>query len=473
MTTNEAEGSVPTWVVHVDGSSTSHGSGAGVLLEILKVGARSLVVHSDSQLVVNQLNGTYEAKEEKMNQYVTRVNELLALLESYEIKQVPRAKNEVEDRLAKIASSWTNIYNRTITFLTISKEEAEKAGCNIFCVEGEEPSWKEEIVNYLMRDDLSQDPAAARKLRIRAARFTIIDGELYKRGYSQPFLKCLTPSKADYVLCEIHERICGNHLGGIALAAKTLRQGYLWPTMRKDAMKLWGMDLVGPFPPAMRQRKFLIVVVDYFTKWVEAEPLAKISEKDVIGFLWKNVVCRFGIPRALISDNGAQFSGAKLKEWCQGLSIKQLFTSVGNPQANGQTEVTNQTILQHLKTRLGNAKRNWVEELPSALWAYRTTPRTSIGESPFNLAYGVEAIAPAEIGETSLRVKQYKQLENDQALRASLDLIDELRDETSVRVERYRARMAKVYNDRVNPRSFQVGYLVMRKSDVLRYSRKT
>ncbi|XP_073067186.1 uncharacterized protein [Primulina eburnea] len=214
MTTKEAECSIPTWVVHVDGSSTSHGSRARVLLEspqgdklmysikfqfptsnneaeykavvagiklALSAGARSLVVHNDSQLIVNQLNGTYEAKEEKMNQYVTRVNELLALLESYEIKQVPRANNEVAKHLAKIASSWTNIDNRTITFLTISKEEAEKAGCNIFCVEGEEPSWKEEIVNYLMHDDLPRDPVATHKLTIRAARFTIIDGELYKR----------------------------------------------------------------------------------------------------------------------------------------------------------------------------------------------------------------------------------------------------------------------------------------------------
>ncbi|XP_075499277.1 uncharacterized protein LOC142537665 [Primulina tabacum] len=208
-----------------------------------------------------------------MNQYVTLVNEFITLRESYEIKQVPRAKNEMAERLAKIASSWTNIDNRTITFLTISKEEAEKAGCNIFCVEGEEPSWKEEIVNYLMRDDLPQDPAAARKLRIRAARFTIIDGEIYKRGYSQPFLKCLTPSKADYVLRDIHEGICGKHLGGKALAAKTLRQV--------------GNRSGGTFPPATGQRKFLVVAVDYFTKWIDAELLSRISEKDVIGFLWK------------------------------------------------------------------------------------------------------------------------------------------------------------------------------------------
>ncbi|XP_073045996.1 uncharacterized protein [Primulina eburnea] len=244
MTTNEAECSIKTWVVHVDGSSTSHGSGSGVLLEspqgyklmysikcklptsnneaeykalvagiklALSAGARSLVVHSDSQLVLNQLNGTYEAKEEKMNQYVTQVNELLALLESYEKKQVPRENNEVADRLAKIASSWTNIDNRTITFLTISKEEAEKLGCNIFCVDGEEPSWKEEIVNYLMRDDLPRDPGAAHKLRIRAARFTVIEGELYKRCYSQWGISGVDLAKITPISIT-NPRHCYNHL---------------------------------------------------------------------------------------------------------------------------------------------------------------------------------------------------------------------------------------------------------------------
>ncbi|KAL0352497.1 UNVERIFIED_CONTAM: hypothetical protein Scaly_1638400 [Sesamum calycinum] len=150
-----------------------------------------------------------------------------------------------------------------------------------------------------------------------------------------------------------------NHLGGKALAGKSLRQGFYWPTMLGDAH--------------------------------EKLKLAKISEKEVIKFLWRNIVCRFGIPRAIISDNGTQFSGNKLKEWCKGLAIKQFFTSVSNPQANGQTEVTNRTILQHLKTRLGTAKGAWVDELPSVLWAYRTTPRTTTGETPFSLSYGTDA----------------------------------------------------------------------------------
>ncbi|KAI3446714.1 hypothetical protein Pfo_003379 [Paulownia fortunei] len=501
MTTDETSKSLSAWTLYVDGSSTSTGSGAGIVIEspqgdkfeyalkfefltsnneaeyeallaglklAFAAGARKLAIYSDSQLVVNQVRGEYEARDEKMIKYLSLTHDMLAKLEEYEIKRIPRADNTIADQLAKLASSMASINTRKITFLS-----------------SKEPSWKDNIIQYLTTGELPDNPVDAQKLKTRAARFLIIDGELYKRGFSQPYLKCLTPTKANYVLREIHEGICGNHLGGKSLAAKALRQGYFWPTIQNDARELvmrcracqehaniqhrpaaplhpiespypfaqWGMDIVGPFPPATGQRNFLIVTVDYFTKWVEAEPLARITEKEVIKFLWKNVICRFGIPRALISDNGTQFTGAKIREWCQGLSIKQFFTSVGNPQANGQTEVTNRIILQHLKTRLGSAKGGWVDELPSILWAYRTTPR---------------AIAPAEIGEPSWRMTNYAPQHNDIALRVNLDLIEELREKAASRSEMYKARMARAYNMKVHSRSFQVGDLVLRKAEVSR-----
>ncbi|KAL0378510.1 UNVERIFIED_CONTAM: hypothetical protein Sradi_3156500 [Sesamum radiatum] len=114
----------------------------------------------------------------------------------------------------------------------------------------------------------------------------------------------------------------------------------------------WGIDIVGPFPLAAGQRKFLLVAVDYFTKWVEAEPLARITEGEVMKFIWKNIICRFGIPREIISDNGRQFQGRKIQELCQGLRIKQRFTTVAHPQANGQVEVTNRILVQGIKRRL-------------------------------------------------------------------------------------------------------------------------
>ncbi|KAL0400407.1 UNVERIFIED_CONTAM: hypothetical protein Sradi_2384000 [Sesamum radiatum] len=122
------------------------------------------------------------------------------------------------------------------------------------------------------------------------------------------------------------------------------------------------MDIVGPFPLAPEQRKFILVAIDYFTKWVEAEPLVRITEGEVMKFIWKNIIFRFGLPRELISDNGRQFQGRRIQYWCVGLHIKQRFTSVSHPQANRQVEVTNRILVQAIKKKLDKVGGDWAEE---------------------------------------------------------------------------------------------------------------
>ncbi|KAL2235265.1 UNVERIFIED_CONTAM: hypothetical protein Sindi_1258700 [Sesamum indicum] len=213
----------------------------------------------------------------------------------------------------------------------------------------------------------------------------------------------------------------------------------------------WGIDIVGPFPPAQGQKKFLIVAVEYFSKWVEAEAVEKISKKEVINFIWKNIICQFGIPRVLISDNETQFQGKGIVEWCKELKVQQHFTTVGNLQANGQTEVTNRTILQHLKTRLGS-KGSWVEELQGVLWAYRMTPWGVTGEAPFCLVYGTEVIIPVEIGEKSQWVMAYDPMTNAEERGFDLITIEEKRDVAYARILHHKGMMMKGYNRRVRPR---------------------
>ena len=120
----------------------------------------------------------------------------------------------------------------------------------------------------------------------------------------------------------------------------------------------WGLDIMGPLPIGRRQLKFLIVGIDYFTKWVEAEPFATITEKNI---------CRFGIPRVFISDNGRQFDNSPFKEFCEELGIHNHYSSPGHPQANRQVEVINRSLLKMIKTRLEGAKGLWPEELPNIL----------------------------------------------------------------------------------------------------------
>ena len=132
-------------------------------------------------------------------------------------------------------------------------------------------------------------------------------------------------------------------------------------------------------------------------------------------------------------------------------------------QANGQVEVTNQSLLKIIKTWLEGAKGNWPDELPSILWAYWTTARTPIGETPFRLAYGSDIIIPAKVGLTSYRVKNYAEEKNEEVIRLQLDLVDEIRATVEQRLVLYQNLMAKHYNSNVKHKDFQVGDLVLRK----------
>ena len=107
--------------------------------------------------------------------------------------------------------------------------------------------------------------------------------------------------------------------------------------------------------------KFLIIGIDYFTKWVEAEALATITKKDVRSFVWRYIICRYGIPRVLVSDNGKQFDNDSFQDFYSQLGIKNHYSSLAYPQANGQVKVTNQSLLKIIKTRLKEAKGIWPE----------------------------------------------------------------------------------------------------------------
>ena len=180
-------------------------------------------------------------------------------------------------------------------------------------------------------------------------------------------------------------------------------------------------------------------------------------------FCLENIICMFGIPLTIISDNGRQFDSQSFKDFCSGLGIKNQYSSPGHPQANGQTEVTNRTLLKIIKTKLDEAKGAWLDELPDVLWAYRTTARTPIGETPFRLTYGTKAVIPIEVGVASTRRITFSKKENDDKLRVNLDCLDEVRDKASSKMTKYQQKMAEYYNKRVKLRQLNIGDLVLRK----------
>jgi hypothetical protein len=205
------------------------------------------------------------------------------------------------------------------------------------------------------------------------------------------------------------------------------------------------------------------VATDYFTKWVEAEPLTHITDVDSKKFIWKNIITRFGIPRVLVSDNGTQFDSGLLKAFCEQYGIRNHFSMPTYPQGNGQAESSNKTLLDGIKKCLEKAKGRWVEELPSILWTYRTTTRSSTGETPFSLTYRVEAVIPLKIGLPTIRMEYYDLVTNETSLVTDLDLAEERRDSALIHLAAYQNGFRRMYEKRVNSRELAVGDLVLKK----------
>ncbi|GJT89561.1 reverse transcriptase domain-containing protein [Tanacetum coccineum] len=349
------------WTLFTDGSSYVDGSGAGLILTspegteftyalrfqftasnnkaeyealiaglwiVAQIGVRNVHVSVDSKLVANQVLGAYVAKEENMFKYLEK---LCAFIQT-----------------------------------DLGRNTKRK----VYTGEG---------------GDDHDDKKEASKLRIKARQYEFLEGILYRRSFLKLWLRCVGPLQANYVIREIHEGSCKMHAGPWSVVAKAMRLGYYWPTMHREARDMirtcndcqihrlvprnpqqpltpitapwlfykWGIEIAGPFPEGPGNVKFLIVAMDYFTKWIEVKAVATITGNQVKKFVWDNIVCRFGLPREIVSDNGKQFIDNPFKDWCEKLNITQRFTSVKHPHSNGLVERANRSLGKGIKARLG------------------------------------------------------------------------------------------------------------------------
>ena len=202
-------------------------------LDLAKVvGAGKVIVHCDSQVITSQINGEYEWRSERIKKYLEEVKNWI---DSLEVKfvQIPREENECADRLAKVASAEFMVPSKQVlSFVQISSLIYDKA--NVQEVNSEK-NWTTPLIAYLRTSILLDGKDAARKMKVQASRFVLIRDVLFKKGFSRPYLRCLSHDEADYVMSKVHEGICGNHLGARSLVHKLIRAGYYWPTMLKDA----------------------------------------------------------------------------------------------------------------------------------------------------------------------------------------------------------------------------------------------
>nr|GEX22406.1 reverse transcriptase domain-containing protein [Tanacetum cinerariifolium] len=285
------------------------------------------------------------------------------------------------------------------------------------------------IHEYLTKDILLEE-----KWKARA---TLTNGVLYKRSFLGPWLRCVRPLQPNYILREIHEGSCNMYAGPRSVVAKALRLGYYWPTMHADAMKLIRectssqLDL---FPEGPGKVKFLIVAIDYFTRWTEAKRVATTIGAQIKKFVWDNILCRFGFSGEIISDNEKQFRDNPFKDWCEKLCIRQCFASIKHPQANELVERANKSLGKGINS--------------------------SNGETPLSLTYGMEAVIPIEIGMPTLRTMEFDMIKNDEALEINLDLLEEKKEQAAIQEAKSKAVMEKYYNARVYNTSFKPRDLV-------------
>ncbi|XP_071688182.1 uncharacterized protein [Rutidosis leptorrhynchoides] len=387
------------WELHTDGASSEEGVGAGLVLtspegeehtyvlrfcfyafnneaeyEALlfgiriasEMGIKHLHAYVGSQIVAQQVNGGFEAKDISMKQYLQLVEKISKNFETLEVVQIPRNKNKKTDVLSKLATlTFDHLHKKVLVEVLKDKSVDEKVV--VATVEGREPCWITPYVKYLQDGTLPTDAMEARRIRVSAPFYVLENGILYRKSFSGPNLRCLTPHQAIDVVKEMHEGLCAQHSGYRTVVGRIMRQG-----------------------------------------------------------------------------------------------------SVAHPQANGQVEVTNKEIVAGIKARLGLSQTKWVDEVPYVLWAYRTTPKRSTGETPFSLVYGTEAVIPAEIRVPTQRILAFDTENNSSILCENLNLLEERRIMAAIRQANAKQKMAKYYNKRVRYVQFKEGDLVLRDNEASR-----
>jgi ribonuclease HI len=282
------------------------------LRKLKAMGIRRAILKTDSQVISGHVDKSSKARDLKLEKYLDAVQRLEASFEGFSVKNITRGENEHADLLAKSAAQWLPLPSE-VFFETIkapSIELMERAVLTISPVHSED--WRTEIISFLQGICLSDDEAYNKRMEARTRPYVIIEGELYKHGVYSPLLKCLSRNEGHELLKEIHAGLCGAHIGSMPLLGKVFRQGFYWPKAtdlvqkcencqkcvrdQKQPLSLtqliqptwplqrWGLDLLRPLPPAQGNLEYVVVAVEYFSKWIEAKSLATVTSAIVQKF---------------------------------------------------------------------------------------------------------------------------------------------------------------------------------------------
>nr|GEV91790.1 reverse transcriptase domain-containing protein [Tanacetum cinerariifolium] len=289
------------------------------------------------------------------------------------------------------------------------------------------------------------------------------DPYLFQICADQIIRRCVHGQKAFEILKACHEGPTGGHYGANLTAKK--RQGKI---SQKDEMPqytiqvceifdIWGIDFMGSFPSS-KGKKYILVVVNYLSKWVEAKALPTNDARVVVKFL-KSLFSRFGIPRAIISDRGTHFCNHQFTRVMIKYGVTHRLDTAYHPQTSGQVEVTNRGLKRILERTVGENRASWSDKLDDALWAFRTAYKTLIGCTPYKLVYGKSCHLPIELEHRAYWALKHVNFDLKTAgdrRKFQLNELSELHDQAYENSVIYKERTKKLYDYKIKNRIFNV-----------------